>query len=614
MSKNPDILTLIEQAEAASNAHAERGKRETMASPGRATAPAAPSPRQPQTGSERRKTVAAPPMQPAASVGQTVAIPHGETGVRRTSGDAVQTRADIAAKAAAAATQSLLNEPSPSPSKQAKQEPRPAPDPAGMQRPNPASNPPSFEPAAPAAAPQNLPGEVSGASPVSWQDDVPTGQGSVVKKGLLFVFGFLALFGAWALLSPIASAVVAGGKIISGGQNKLIQHPTGGVVRDIMVTDGETVKAGQVLAVLDPSANQAELSRLLARQATLNALKARYEAENSGLELVAEEATPQSNGLQLRGGQQIAVAEEPSDETRQILAEQKREFAAGRKRLLAQINAIEYQIETLRDQRTGLEARLAGARKLLQFSQREISKIKPLADQGYLAKSRLWDAEKTQLEQLTEAENLQSEIAATNQRIAEAEANLAQLEEADRETRSEELTRVIGELAEIRDQIVAARTAVDLTTLKAPVDGTIVKMEANTEGGVVAPGQTIAEVVPAGVELVSEFRVPLEKAKHVKVGQKARITVTAFNRRTYDPIDGEVTYMAADSTVDEQTGENFFLARAKLVPNPDKNNGVDEISAGMATEVYVLASSRSFASYVVQPIVDSFSKAFREIN
>lgn len=609
MSNKPDILTLIEQAEAASAAHAERApapKRPLQARPempiDRPTA-ATPQPiRQPMP--ERRQPIAAPPMQPPAE-------PAGEARAKQMADAAadaakVQTRADVAARAAAAATQSQLN------GTGGAAPPQPA-------RPAAPARPPKFEEApqrqaGPVAESAPLAGEMSGASPTSWHDDVPTGQGSVIKKGLLFVFGFLALFAAWALLSPIASAVVAGGKIVSGGQNKLIQHPTGGVVRDIMVADGEKVEAGQVLALLDPSANQAELSRLLARQATLQAVKARYEAENQGLENVAQAAAPEPAGLQLRGGQQIVADTEASDDTTQILDEQKREFTAGRKRLLAQINAIEYQIETLREQRTGLEARLAGARKLLQFSEREIAKIKPLAEQGYLAKSRLWEVEKTQLEQLTNAENLQSEIAATDQRISEAESNLAQLEESDRETRSEEMTRVIGELAEIRDQVKAARNAVNLTTLKAPVDGTIVKLAVHTKGGVVAPGATVAEVVPAGVELETEFRVPLEKSKHVKAGQKARVTVTAFNRRTYDPINAEVTYMAADSVVDEQTGENYFLARAKLIPDPKKNNGIDEISAGMATEVYVLASSRSFASYVVQPIVDSFSKAFREIN
>ncbi len=89
--------------------------------------------------------------------------------------------------------------------------------------------------------------------------------------------------------------------------------------------------------------------------------------------------------------------------------------------------------------------------------------------------------------------------------------------------------------------------------------------------------------------------------------------MSTFNRRLYDPIDGVVSYVSADSLLDQQTGETYFLARAKLTPNPEKRTGVDEVSAGMATEIYVLAEPRVFASYVLQPLIDSFNRAFREI-
>lgn len=446
--------------------------------------------------------------------------------------------------------------------------------------------------------------------PGSWQDQVPTAYGAVVSKGLVYIFGFLGLFALWAVLFPIDSAVVAAGQVISNGQNKLIQHPSGGVVREILVTDGQEVVKGDLLVRLDKSAAQGELTRLLARRETLMAQKSRFDAERNGLATFTMASKP---AISLRGGTSISSGID--DETKTVIfKEQLKEFDAGRKRFAAQINTLKFQVETFRDQKTGMEARLIGGRKLLKLTNRELGKVRPLANAGYLPKARLWELEKTKLEQLTNAENIQSEMDATEQRISEAEAKLAELKQSDREKRSVELSKVVGEMAQISDSIKAAQIAVDLTELRAPVSGTIVKLAANTNGGVMSSGAVMAEIVPIGAGLQTEFRVPQNKAKHVYPGQKTRINITTFNRRTYDPIDGEVTYVSADSLKDETTGEVYFLARAIMKPNAEKNTGIDEVSSGMAAEVYVLAEPRVFASYLLQPIMDSFSRAFRESN
>ncbi|MEL7274281.1 MAG: HlyD family type I secretion periplasmic adaptor subunit [Pseudomonadota bacterium] len=440
----------------------------------------------------------------------------------------------------------------------------------------------------------------------NWQEGLPLGNKQVASKGLIFIFGFLALFFAWAFLFPISSAVVAMGKMVSAGSNKLVQHPQGGVVQKIYARDGDLVTKGQPLLLIDPSVSRAELTRLTARQRMLTALQTRLNSERGGQGFAN---TVEVSGLNLRGAQANAAEEAVEDE---LLEEQRREFDAGRKRLAAEKTAATSLIESLKDERSGLEARLAGARSALQSTRRELARMRPLAQEGYLPKARMWELERRGLEEATTATNLEASIDSTGQRIAEAEAKLAQLEQADEEKRAEELTRVSGELAEISDQIKAAQTAFDGAEIRAPVTGTLTKMAANTEGGVVRAGDTIAEIVPKDAGLITEFRVPLQSIKSVKVGQDARVVVTAFNRRTYDPIQAEVTYVSADSEIDEATQEQFFVARAQLKENPKKNNGLSEIQAGMTTEVYALVEPRVFMDYVLQPIRDSFSKAFRE--
>ncbi len=400
-----------------------------------------------------------------------------------------------------------------------------APQPVPIPQPEPQKTPKVEEPAnakapeAPVVAkPQDGPKEVQSTAPVAqpakpvvksdgdggatapppasrprWHEQVPTSHRSVVGRGLLFVFGFLAVFLAWALLLPISSAVVASGKIISTGQNKLVQHQVGGVVRKILVKDGDTVSEGDVLVQLDEVATKAELARLLARKQTLEAQKLRYEAEEGGANAKFPTDTTLVSGV-LRGsdGATESSAVPTNAERNAVIDEQRKEFDAGRKRLSAQLNAITFQIETLKDEKSGLQARLLGNKKLLKLTQRDLQKIRPLANDGYLPKSRLWDIEKTQLEQMTEVENLTSQIAATDQKISEAEAKLAELDQSDRESRSEELTKVIGELAELKEPIEAARRALQLTDLTAPVSGTITNLAANTVGGVVPAGDPVA--------------------------------------------------------------------------------------------------------------------------
>ena len=249
---------------------------------------------------------------------------------------------------------------------------------------------------------------------------------------------------------------------------------------------------------------------------------------------------------------------------------------------------------------------------LLEFSNLEIAKIRPLVEDGVIARSRLWELEKKRLEQKSTIGNLKAELAANDQKISEAEAKYERTEANDDEKRSEELTKVIGELAEISDQILSAQTNMKQTELKAPVDGTLVRMNAHTVGGVIKPGDVVAELVPSSAALEVEMKVLPSDVDNVHRGQKARVVVTAFNRRTYEPIDEEVTYVSADSTVDQVTGERHFTARARLIADPNKNTGISEITPGMSTEVFVLAQSRVFLSYVMQPVADSINKAFRQ--
>ena len=419
-----------------------------------------------------------------------------------------------------------------------------------------------------------------------WRDTVPVSPSSVARGGMIFVFGFLGLFLLWATLFPLSSAVVGFGELVSVGENKLVQHQSGGVVRTIRVADGARVEQGDVLLELDDADDRASLTRLEARRGTLEAKRARLTGQAV---------------LGLRGTQNSpALADLEVQQQRQGQAMQRGRRAAE--------DAARAQIASLQEDREGYLAQAGIGQALLDSARAELARLRPLARDGYVARNRLAELERIALERENVLSEIDARIASTSEKITEAEARLKMKLAEDRQEDSTELTAVLGELAEISDQIEAARGSLTSRQLRAPVSGTVTGLAAHTPGGVIAPGAVVAQIVPEGSSLEAQFDLPPANANSVHAGNKARVVVTAFNRRTVAPIAGEISYVAADTVMDETSGIASYPVRISLGADVP-----DGLRAGMTVEVYALGESRTFMGYALQPIFESFGRAFNEI-
>ena len=421
----------------------------------------------------------------------------------------------------------------------------------------------------------------------AWQDRIPQGVGGVVRFGLASVFGFLGLLLVWGFAAPLASAVIGHGQVISAGQNQLVQHPRGGVVRRLHVPEGARVARGDVIVTLDHGEDQAALTQLLARRERLEAERDRLRAERGGVA-----------GLSLRGT------------GGDLRAEQAGVLDAGRARLSAQQDAAEARIDALTERREGLRRRLATSVQLRDFAQAELARLRPLVEDGIIAASRLRDVDRDRLRQTAEVEQLRSEVLAMEDDIAQAQGELALLQASDDETRGTRMTAIMGELAEISDRLSAAQAAVEATRLRAPVSGTVTGLTARTVGGVVPQGEAVAAIVPDDADLEAEFRVQPSDVARIAPGQAARLQVSAFDMRAVAPFAGTVSYVAADSIRDPATGEIYFTARI-AIDSAGHDHG-DRLRAGMAGDIFVEGRSRSFIAYLLEPVTRSFSKAFRQ--
>ncbi len=435
----------------------------------------------------------------------------------------------------------------------------------------------------------------------NWADQVATDTRGIQRHASRWIMGAAAVFIAWGSLFPLDSAVVAEGVVQARGQNKLVQHRSGGTVLELLAVEGDTVRAGQPLMRLDPVNERAELTQLRARVAVLNATRMRLEAENrsagsGGTGRIAAAGS----GTELGPGGALLVQE------------QEREFDRGRGVVAAQVGALRARIAAITLRRAGQAQRIAKMERQVALLTQELASKRRLAEQGGLARSALWEFDAALLGQRGELDQVRAEQAAAADEIREAEAQMTQVRLSDQRETSVRLTEVIAEIAQLTDRIRAAGAAVGNAIIRAPVAGKLVHMKFATVGGVIAPGGEVAEIVPEASPLAIRSRVAPHDINNVRVGQLARISVSALNARLYDDLPGRVVTVGADATIDPRTGAAFFEVVTALPEVPRDDDGRRLVGPGMAGQVFIAGESRTFFSYLFRPIVDSFRHAFRE--
>lgn len=434
--------------------------------------------------------------------------------------------------------------------------------------------------------------------------DVPVNLADLTGLASKIMLGALAVFAAWAFFVPIDSAVVAPGALSSNGHNRPLQHISGGTIRKIYFREGASIAAGEKVLELDPSVDRARLTKLSARRNVLLALKQRLEAEKNA-------DTPGNDPLvvELRGGiGDLAI--QPVKVAAAFSTEQQREFVKGRKAIAAQLATLQNRVEGRRQSRIGMIEQRDDMREQLNLLRQQLTAARRLARNGHMSRQQAGDLELRVLQTTSSLADLEARIEATESEINEVRADMDRIRFEDERQTSQELTEVLAELEQTSDELTAAREALRDTSIRAPVAGKLVHFTA-TVGAVVKPGDTIGEIVPADAPLEARGRVPLTDITSVAVGQEADIRISALNARLYDPLPATVTYVAADATTDERTGESYYEVRAALAPEETAKLR-EMLLPGMGVEMFVKGRPRTFASYLLEPLTDGVSRAFRE--
>lgn len=440
-----------------------------------------------------------------------------------------------------------------------------------------------------------------------WHKGVPSRRSLPVLMGLTVLLAWAGGFGVWAVTAPINGAVVAPGIFVATGLNKPIQHLEGGLVRELLVKEGDRVSADQPLLRLDETAASAKLRRLQIRRYRLKIVQARLEAE-----MLSKQTFALPGSLR-------ELAKDP--EVLAIVDRQQMELKVRRARQSDEEQVLRKEIAGLQERIAGLEAQLAATRKRQSSFSEELADKQRLFSLQLTRKSDVLAVQRAEAAASGDLGDISGRIADSKERIGRAEHQIAQLRSAAAQKAAEELRATDTELDDVQEQIRAAVDVLRRTEIMSPVTGIVVKLHHHTKGAVVAPGAVILELLPAEDELIIEARINPNDIAHVREGQDALVRLSALNQRITPMIAGKLVYLSADvlpemegrKEQEAQPRRSSFLARIRL-DESDARAKIERFrpTPGMPADVYIRTEDRTFLNYILRPLLESLSRAFRE--
>jgi HlyD family secretion protein len=407
------------------------------------------------------------------------------------------------------------------------------------------------------------------------------------------------VFGA---LVPVESAAIAKAHVVVLGNRKTVQHLEGGIVRVLLVKDGDVVKAGQPLLELSdigPKANRSMLqNQLFVEQASEARLIALRDGKES-LQFSAEASTAAKNDAELA----------------KMLSEQTGLFTSQREGYLDKAKTLELRIQQTRREMDGLKAQVQSAAGQLGYVDDEIKTVKEMVSNGLAPKPRLLSLQRERERLAGDKGQYLSSIAKAEQSINETQVQLLNLKNEFQTQNADQLKDTHSKISELQEKLRAASDVVSRTVITSPTEGIVTGLKYHTEGGVIAPGAPILDIIPQTETLVLEVQINPVDIDVVTPGLTSRVVFSAYKARTLPQLTGKVTKVSADILTEQQGMQEASFYKAQVVVDPAELKRLApsiKLYPGMPAEVYIKTGSRSFLGYLFAPVTDGMKKAFKE--
>jgi HlyD family secretion protein len=423
-----------------------------------------------------------------------------------------------------------------------------------------------------------------------------------IRRQTRFGFAVVVLlfggFGVWAATTSLSGAVIAAGQVVVESNVKKVQHPTGGIVGEIRVRDGDRVQTGDLVMRLDETVTRASLSMVSKQLDQFEARLARLVAERDGL---PEIRFPASLTERMN-----------NPDVAEVMAGERSLFEARRTAIEGQRAQLTERVTQMRQEIRGLEAQAAAKRKQVGFINQELEGVEKLYKQNLVPITRLTALQREASRLDGEEGQLVAQIAGSRGKIAETELQIIQLVQDLKREVAAELRDSQSKIGELVERKVAAEDQLRRVDIRAPQNGFVHQLAVHTIGGVINPGEPIMLIVPQADSMVVEARIQPQDIDQVHPGQQVTLRFSAFSQRTTPEIFGTVSRVSADLTRETQTNTSYYTLRITIPEEELKKLDGKALVPGMPVEAFIQTGARTALSYLIKPFEDQVARAFRE--
>jgi HlyD family secretion protein len=431
--------------------------------------------------------------------------------------------------------------------------------------------------------------------------DKPSAAQRSIRRHLLGGLAVVALLaggvGGLAATTELAGAVIAPGTMVVDTNVKKVQHPTGGVVGELRVRDGDRVKSGDIVVRLDETITQANLAIVVKSLNEMQARLARLEAERD------DAADVQFSAELLRRSADVEVKRAIDGERN--LFHLRRKARAGQKQQLGE------RISQLREEIQGLAGQAAAKKREIELIGTELEGVRDLWRKNLVQIQRVTALERDSARLEGERGQLIAATAQSKGKISEIELQIIQIDQELRSEVAKELREVQAKIAELVERKVAAEDQLKRIDIRSPQDGVVHQLAVHTVGGVITAGEAMMLIVPEADNLTVEAKLNPQDIDQVHPGQKATLRFSAFNQRTTPELTGLVTRVSADLTTDQRSGVSYYTARISIPEEEVARLGGLKLLPGMPLEAFIQTGDRTVLSYLTKPLTDQIARAFR---
>jgi protease secretion system membrane fusion protein len=430
--------------------------------------------------------------------------------------------------------------------------------------------------------------------------EVNTDARSFSRVGWMIVILGLGAFLLWGLFAPLDKGVPLSGTVAKESNRKAIQHMTGGTIKEILVKDGDVVKEGQVLVRMNGILAKSAYETTDAQYLTARAAEARLTAERDGHKSIKFPAELE----QRRNDPRVA----------DLMALQGQLLSSRQMSLQNELGSVDENIAGLKEQIRGLEESRDSKKVQMGYLKEQLEGMRDLAKDGYVARNRLLDLERTYAQLSGAVSEDIGNIARARRQVLEMGLRKAQrMQDYQKEVRTQ-LSDVEREAEALGARLQGQKFEVDNVEVKSPASGTVTGLAVFTQGGVVQPGFKMMEIVPTDDPMVVEGSLAVNLVDRVHPGLKTELIFSAFNANKTPHIPGEVEQVAADRSVDERTGAPFYKVRVRVTPEGQKMIAQHkmDVRPGMPVELFVKTGERTMMNYLLKPIFDRAKSSMAE--